>query len=337
MIKWTDIEEAGELIGRVFYKIPKAPRSAQIEVTNACNLSCRMCQRLDLGVKLEHMSLDIYKKALRRLGDSIKSVTLTGWGEPLYHPDIVQMVKLAKKAGKKVQLTSNGLLLTENKRKQLVEAGIDSISFSIDDLKAPMMEKDTYGHPVRNQLLNIEQFMKEIKDLPKKPEVVIQTTLHKGKEEKIFDIVKYASKIGAKMLNVNRLDLRFATFLKRPNFKEEKRFVKKLEKIGDKYGIRVDFRSHTAFTGWKRWFYKKILPFLHQKGKHCLRVYNYVYINRNGEVTPCCALPLWTVGNLMDQKLMKIWTSDKFKIFRQHENQRKVCGKCDVLEIYQWA
>lgn len=326
-----------ELFGRLLFRIPTAPKVAQIEVTNACNLSCRMCQRLDLGVKLEHMDLTKYKKVIRRLGKSINMVTLTGWGEPLFHPEIIEMVKIAKKAGKKVQLTTNGLLLTEYKRKPLLDAGIDSISFSLDDLKAPMMEKDTLGHPVRNQLVNIEAFMNEIKTSGKHPKVVIQTTLHLGREKKVFEVMKYAAKIGADLVNVNRLDLRFATFLKRPNYIQEKQFVKKLVQNADKYKIRADFLPHTAFSGIKRLIYQKLIPFMNQRGKHCLRVYNYIYVNRNGQVTPCCSLPLWAVGDLMNQRLKKIWTSPKFQLFREHEFQRKVCGKCDVLEIFQWT
>ncbi len=332
---YSDITK--EFIGRLLFHIPSLPQVAQIEVTNACNLSCRMCQRLDLGVKLDHMDIKTYEKVIRRLGNSVKSVTLTGWGEPLFHPQIIDMVKIAKKAGKKVQLTSNALLLTEYKRSPLINAGLDSISFSIDDLRAPMMEKDTLGHPIRNQLTNIEAFMKEIKLLPTRPSVVIQTTLHSGRENKIFEIIKYAAKIGADMVNVNRLDVRFATFLKRPNYMEEKNFVEKMEKIADKYQIRVDFRPHTAFTGFLRQLYKKTIPLMHHKGKHCLRVYNYIYVNRNGEVTPCCALPLWSVGDLMNQRMRTIWTSPKFKLFREHKFQRRVCGKCDVLEIFQHA
>lgn len=263
----------------------------------------------------------------------IREVTLTGWGEPLLHPEIVEMVKYAKEKGKWVSLTSNGSLLTENLAKQLTQARLDSIVFSIDDIKAP--KTGTLVHPITTQIENIENFMKMIKR--KMPEVIIQATLHKGKEEKIVEIIEWAAEIGADMVNVNRLDMRFNKELKRPNLAEEKEFVKRLDDAGEKYRVQAEFRAYIAFSGLARRIYQILAPLMQRGGKHCLRVFNYVYINLLGEVTPCCALPLWSVGNLLEEDLQTIWQSEKFSKFRQHEFQRNTCDKCDVLELKQYS
>jgi len=292
-----------------------------------------MCQRLFLGVRLEDMDFNLYRTVIDRLG-GISEVTLTGWGEPLLHPKIVEMVKYAKEKGKWVSLTSNGSLLTENLAKQLTQAGLDSISISIDDIKAP--KSGTLVHPITTQIENIEKLMM-MKRKREKPEVIIQATLHKGKEGKILEVVEWAAKIGADMVNVNRLDMRFNEELKRPNLAEEKEFVKRLDDVGKRYKIQTEFRVHIAFSGLVRRIYQILAPLMHRGGRHCLRVFDYVYINLVGEVTPCCALPLWSVGNLLEEDLQTIWRSEKFNKFRQHEFQRKTCGKCDVLEVRQYS
>jgi MoaA/NifB/PqqE/SkfB family radical SAM enzyme len=317
---------------RLFYLIPSQPEVAQIEVTNRCNFNCAMCQRIPLKVPIKDMDFGLYKKVLDKLGP-IKEMTLTGWGEPLFHPKIVEMVKYAKKKGKWVSLTSNGSLLTESLSRKLVDAGLDSISISIDDIKAP--KTGSMVHPITNQIKNIERFIKMKKK--SKSELIIQATLHKGKEKKIFEIIKWASRIGADMVNLNRLDLRFNKRLKRPDLAQEKKLVKKLDELGEKYKIRTEFAPHIAFSGISRKAYRFLAPFMHRGGRHCLRVYNYVYINLAGKVTPCCALPLWSVGDLLKGDLRDIWRSEKFKKFRQHDYQRKICGKCDVLEVKQYA
>lgn len=319
-----------EGLRRLFFLIPPNPEVAQIEITNRCNFNCLMCQRVSLKVPLKDMDLSLYKQVIDKL-EGIKEIILTGWGEPLIHPDLLEMIKYAKKKGKWVSLTSNGSLLTRDFAKKIIQAGLDSISFSIDEIKAP---KGSLAHPVTSQIRNVENFLKLRKG--KKPEVVIQTTLHKGGQERISEVIAWAAKIGAEMVNINRLDMRFNQNLKRPNFEEEKEFVKKLEQVGRKYKIQTEFRPHIAFSGFARLIYRLLAPYMALGGKHCLRVYNYVYINLAGEVTPCCALPLWLVGNLLRDDLRTIWQSEKFKKFKQHEFQRKICGKCDVLEVKQY-
>lgn len=333
MIKNDYLNLAVEGFRRLLFLIPPHPQIAQIEVTNRCNFNCAMCQRFPLKVPIKDMDLGLYKKIIHRL-TGVNEVILTGWGEPLLHPKIIEMVKYAKQKDKKVGFTSNGSLLTTKVARELLNAGIDTISFSIDDVKAP--NTGSLVHPVTTQINNIEDFMKLREKSKNKPTIILQSTLHKGREEKITEVIKWGASIGATMVNVNRLDLRFQP-LKRLNLAQEKEFVVKLDQLGKKHHIRTEFRPHIAFTGLARTFYKLTAPYIARGGRHCLRVYNYVYINMKGDVTPCCALPLWSAGNILKEKLSDIWVGEKFQKFREHDFQRKVCGKCDVLEIKQWA
>ena len=47
--------------------------------------------------------------------DSSPSIFFGGFGEPLSHPKIVDMVARAKKISPKVELITNGMLLTEDR------------------------------------------------------------------------------------------------------------------------------------------------------------------------------------------------------------------------------
>ena len=325
---------ASEGFGRLLYLIPPHPEVAQIEVTNRCNFNCAMCQRIPLKVPIKDMELTLYKKVIDKLGP-IKEVTLTGWGEPLMHSKIAEMIGYAKKKGKSVSLTSNGSLLTEKLALKLIDSGLDSISFSIDEIKTP--KSGSLVHPIMTQIKKVENFIKMTEGRRSKPEIIIQVTLHQGREKEILEVVEWASKIGADLVNLNRLDLRFNKKLKRPNLKEERELVKKLDEWGEKYKIQTEFRPHLAFSGISRKIYRVLVPLMHQRGKHCLRVYNYLYVNLEGKVTPCCALPLWVVGDLLKEDLEDIWKSEKFENFRKHDFQRKICGECDVLEIRQYS
>jgi cyclic pyranopterin phosphate synthase len=64
----------------------------------------------------------------------VKKVKITG-GEPLVHPDIAQIVHLAKNVPQiqNVTLTTNGLLL-DRLAEDLIKAGLDAVNISLDTL-----------------------------------------------------------------------------------------------------------------------------------------------------------------------------------------------------------
>jgi MoaA/NifB/PqqE/SkfB family radical SAM enzyme len=56
-------------------------------------------------------------------------------GEPLFHKDILEMIRLAAETGAEVELLTNGTLLTENMIHGILEAGLTRLWISIDDLE----------------------------------------------------------------------------------------------------------------------------------------------------------------------------------------------------------
>ena len=55
-----------------------------------------------------------------------------GYGEPLAHPEILEMVAAAKRAGAAVELITNAILLSEPVARRLIELGLDRLWVSID-------------------------------------------------------------------------------------------------------------------------------------------------------------------------------------------------------------
>jgi molybdenum cofactor biosynthesis enzyme MoaA len=76
------------------------------------------------------MSLDTF----RLLGGTFLRcgmVYLQGWGEPLAHPQLFEMVRLAKAAGCRVGMTTNGMQLDRRTCARLVWEGVDLVAFSL--------------------------------------------------------------------------------------------------------------------------------------------------------------------------------------------------------------
>jgi MoaA/NifB/PqqE/SkfB family radical SAM enzyme len=102
-----------------------------LEPTAACNLSCDGCYRKN--EKNSHKSLDVIKEELDtftrlRICDG---VSIAG-GDPLMHPDIIEIVKDVKARNLKPIINTNGLALTKELLHELKKAGVFGFTFHID-------------------------------------------------------------------------------------------------------------------------------------------------------------------------------------------------------------
>jgi MoaA/NifB/PqqE/SkfB family radical SAM enzyme len=107
-----------------------------IEVTSRCNLSCSMCSRnFWENEKISDMDFSLFEKIIDEIRDekSIKTVFFGGVGEPLMHPNILDMIKLVKRAGKRAELITNGTLLNDKMISDLKRTWLDQIWVSVDD------------------------------------------------------------------------------------------------------------------------------------------------------------------------------------------------------------
>ena len=108
----------------------KRPMHAGLYVTDRCNLSCSYCGENDNSVP--HPSFDDLKQRIDKISAlGVTKVALAG-GEPLLHPDIVEVVAYAKGKGLTVSMSTNALLLNPKLLKGIEEAGLDALQVSTD-------------------------------------------------------------------------------------------------------------------------------------------------------------------------------------------------------------
>jgi MoaA/NifB/PqqE/SkfB family radical SAM enzyme len=109
-------------------------KKVYIEPTTQCNLSCRMCIRNTWDEPLGQMTeftFDCILKSLRAFSPS-PTVIFGGFGEPLSHPRITEMVAKIKAINAPVELITNGMLLTQELSECLMESGLDVLWVSLD-------------------------------------------------------------------------------------------------------------------------------------------------------------------------------------------------------------
>jgi radical SAM protein with 4Fe4S-binding SPASM domain len=313
-----------DYLKRVFCIENKIPTTAQVEITNLCNLDCLMCPRKKLNVKYKEVSLEYFKEIVTKL-KGIKNIILTGWGEPLFHKNLPEMVDFCTKRGIFTSLTSNGLLLTPSLSKRLIDSGLCEITFSIDSLD----EDNEFGHINKGCKENIERLSK----MPNCPKIRIQSVLT-GSVKNLKEIADFAKKVGAKRMNLSRIYLGFAPEMTRPTKKEEKRMARELEKHCKKIGLPLEMIQYFEGRGIVRALYPILKGTLGLFRKRCLRVYDYIYINSEGIATPCCLLPNYKVGDLNKEDLKSIYSSKAFDFFRKNHNKKVLtCKSCDLWKI----
>jgi MoaA/NifB/PqqE/SkfB family radical SAM enzyme len=107
-----------------------------VEVTAACNLSCRTCVRNAWDEPLGTMSLELFDRLLEQLRAFPKPLTMFfgGFGEPLVHANLPEMMRRARDLGARVELITNGTLLSSTVIRTLVDLAVDRVWISIDGL-----------------------------------------------------------------------------------------------------------------------------------------------------------------------------------------------------------
>jgi MoaA/NifB/PqqE/SkfB family radical SAM enzyme len=105
-----------------------------VEPTNLCNLDCVTCMRNVWDEDSGFMSSEIFDEVIYgvKTFQPTPSIFFGGFGEPLTHPEIVEMVARSHQAGAVVELITNGILLTSEMARQLKHAGLNRLWVSID-------------------------------------------------------------------------------------------------------------------------------------------------------------------------------------------------------------
>lgn len=107
-----------------------------IEPTSKCNLSCTMCFRNTwIDEPFSDMEADVFENIIETMPDTVETVFFGGMGEPLFHKDIIYMIQRASLNSRRVELLTNGTLLTREMSAALLDAGLSKLWVSIDSFE----------------------------------------------------------------------------------------------------------------------------------------------------------------------------------------------------------
>ncbi|MBW2108387.1 MAG: radical SAM protein [Deltaproteobacteria bacterium] len=181
----------------------------QVGVTTGCNAACIYCPRtlLKNRWKDRHMPMALLENLIPFVGRT-DLVFLQGWGEPLLHPQLFDMIRLCKKRGKRVGFTTNGLLLTEETVRILVDLDLDVLGVSLAGTTAKTHNRIRKGcdfDRVISQLHRLQQ-VKQKKNSPT-PVLHLAYLMLRSNFHELNGIVPLAERLGARQIVASHLTL----------------------------------------------------------------------------------------------------------------------------------
>jgi MoaA/NifB/PqqE/SkfB family radical SAM enzyme len=191
-------------------KTRRAFKLFQIEPSLLCSLSCVMCPWTGLRQTGGQMKWETFSR-IQEVLPLTEAIDLTGGGEPLNHPRLLDMVRAGKESGCRTGFSTNGVGLTSELSQELLAAGLDWISFSVDAADAGTYERIRQGAKFDRVIENIARLSdykaRSGSRSPKIMMVIVLMTGDPGNVNQLPEYVRLAKSLGAGQVIAKNLDV----------------------------------------------------------------------------------------------------------------------------------
>lgn len=286
------------------------PFSIHIFPSFYCNFRCSYClQNLSteklkqMNFEKQYMDFELYKKAIDDITSfpkKLRALIFAGHGEPLMHKQIAEMVRYAKEKNiaERIEIVTNGSLLTEELSDKLIEAGLDRLRISLQGVTAEKYKE------VSDVKIDFQEFLKRLQYFYN----------HKTDTEVYIKIIDLAlegemqkeefKRIFSKMADITAIEYLIP-------------FVKEL-----------DYSEVGSLSG-------KCKQGNKQTSNICSMPFYMLVLNPNGDVVPCCSTDVPIVfGNIKKQSFSEIWKQENRRKFLCNQlngfQSIPVCKECSV-------
>lgn len=302
-----------------------------------CNQRCIFCGLDYLGYTRNFIDLSCWKRFVKEAAKKgLKSVLLSGEGEPLLHPAIGEFARSAKKSGLDVAMATNAVLL-DRKRATECLTHLTWLRVSLDAgsrrtyqriHRVAAKEFDTVVGNVRGAVR-----MKKARRLP--VTIGIQFLLLQENYKDLERAIRLARQIGVDYFSIkpyskHPLSLNTAgTEIDYSQWMKIERFIGKYETPRFKVIFRKGAIARKA----------QVKPY-----KVCLGLPFWAYISASGDMYPCSTflgLKKYCIGNICKQGFSQIWKGKKRRsimlFFSKMDARtcRELC-RLDEINAYLW-
>ena len=295
-------------------------------VTLECNMKCSHCYINATDKKLENeLTTEKAKDFMDQICQVSKPLLILSGGEPLLRKDIFELIEYGASKGLKMGLGSNGYLIDNAVAKKLKDAGIATVSISLDS-NVPAQHDDFRG--VEGAF---EKAVNACKALRKNDVLVqVNATLTHYNYDQIDDIMSLAEEIGVENFHLFFLvpTGRGKKLTDISPQKYEDMITKTFSKVA-KHRLNVRPSCAPQFMRIAQGMGLDMRQWI----RGCIAGLYYCRIYPNGDVTPCPYLPI-KLGNVREKSFKDIWfNSEVFKHLRDPSTLKGKCGACEFRII----
>jgi len=322
---------------------PARPFEAfQLEVTSRCNLKCVMCPVTVLADQWP--SYDMSWPTFERIAaafERVKWVYLQGWGEPLLHRRLFDMIERAKGAGCEVGFTTNGTRLTQQTGQRLLDRGLDLLAVSIAGATAATHETIRVGSDFARLIENVRRFIALRNERGSaRPKVEIFFLMTPANLAELAAAVELAAGLGADELVATNLD-----YVMSPALDALRAWS---DTTPDPGLLRAldEAKAAAARTG----IAFRPYPLERKEKAVCdLDPLRILFVAADGSVSPCVytalagqsqiprhfegeqfSIPPVRFGNVNETPLLEVWNRSEYRAFR-HLFARRVLGATSMV------
>lgn len=114
--------------------LPPIPKNMMVELSNACNHACLFCTSPNMTRKVSRIDVRILERILQEAKEAgVEEVGFYTTGEPFMHKSLDVFVHKASELGfRYIYISTNGALASPERAKKVIDAGLNSIKFSIN-------------------------------------------------------------------------------------------------------------------------------------------------------------------------------------------------------------
>ena len=336
------------------------PVRLQLNLTNRCNIKCRFCWLRDFdatGANYDEIEPERYLKIIDEASDmGVKSVEITGGGEPLCRADVLDIMKRVKKHGLYGELITNGTLFTDYAAKEIVKMSWDKVVFSLD---APDADTNDYLRGMNGSFEKTVQTIKLLSSIKEeykkdKPEICVHMVLCNKNYDKIAEMFEYVHDLGCDNLFIEPIVLLALEtgagkelMLKGEHKKQLLLEIEKAKEIARKYHFKTNldklkFQFIEKVNKMDEIIMEEVGDVKIEAGKDFLSIPCYypwyqMVIRPWGIAGPCCMFD--NVGdNVKEKSLSETWFGEHFSKIREKLKSGTLpdfCFKCNPGQVQE--
>jgi MoaA/NifB/PqqE/SkfB family radical SAM enzyme len=337
---WAHItaERKRELIAAILSaEATPGPAHAELDLTDRCNVGCYFCNQQDTRSK-NQIPLERAAALIDELvGTGLKSVRLSGGGDPLFHRDILGVLDHLSRRGVVIDnLTTNGVALGPEVASRLVRDGAREVVVSLNAVDAEDHHRMMRVKPDRfaRVVANVRGLV-TARGEADRPVVVVKFLLDRVNFHRLVDMYELGRSLGSDRISISwvepipheRIDPDlFVT--------PEDRWAARplVEEVFRRDRGRNLLELYVGVTGWNEMIAEArrtggsgaspapTAPAFREENGGCFFAWYSTAITGNGNLHPCCMLinpDVEPLGNVLQGTFAEHWHGPAYTTMRR--------------------